>query len=96
MPVGGALSPASDYPSAPQYARTTVASTDKLLLRNRALIESGNDQLKNICQIDHSRHRSQFYFLVHHFAGLTLYCHKPKKSTLPLSRDLLVARLILS
>src|ERR671925_514134 len=31
---------------------------DKLLLRKRALIESINDQLKNISQIEHTRHRS--------------------------------------
>ena len=39
--------------------------TDKLLLRERALIESVNDQLKNNCQIEHSRHCSLFTFLVH-------------------------------
>ncbi|MGZ3666992.1 MAG: IS982 family transposase, partial [Ktedonobacterales bacterium] len=48
-----------------------------------------NDQLKNICQIEHSRHRSPFNFLVHLFAGLTAYCHQPKKPALHLSRDLL-------
>jgi hypothetical protein len=32
--------------------------TDKILLRKRALIETVNDQLKNISQIDHTRHRS--------------------------------------
>ena len=31
---------------------------DKLLLRKRALIESVNDPLKNIAQIEHTRHRS--------------------------------------
>jgi hypothetical protein len=31
---------------------------DKLLLRKRALIECVNDQLKNISQIEHTRHRS--------------------------------------
>jgi hypothetical protein len=31
---------------------------DKLLLRKRAVIESVNDQLKNISQIEHTRHRS--------------------------------------
>lgn len=31
---------------------------DKLLLRKRAVIESVNDELKNICQIEHTRHRS--------------------------------------
>ena len=31
---------------------------DKILLRKRALIETVNDELKNIAQIEHSRHRS--------------------------------------
>jgi hypothetical protein len=31
---------------------------DKILLRKRALIETVNDQLKNISQIEHTRHRS--------------------------------------
>ncbi|EJP18028.1 transposase DDE domain protein [Leptospira interrogans serovar Grippotyphosa str. 2006006986] len=33
---------------------------DKILLRKRAIIESANDELKNICQIQHTRHRSFF------------------------------------
>jgi len=55
---------------------------DKLLLRKRALIETINDQLKNICQIEHTRHRSPFNFLVHLLAGLIAYCHQPKKPSL--------------
>ena len=31
---------------------------DKLLLRKRALIESINDELKNIAMLEHTRHRS--------------------------------------
>jgi predicted ATPase len=42
---------------------------DKILLRKRALIESVNDQLKNIYQIEHSRHRSVWNFLVNLLAG---------------------------
>ena len=55
---------------------------DKLLLRKRAIIESINDQLKNICQIEHTRHRSPLNFLAHLFAGLIAYCHQPKKPSL--------------
>jgi hypothetical protein len=36
---------------------------DKLLLRKRSVIETVNDQLKNISQIEHSRHRSVTNFL---------------------------------
>lgn len=66
----------------------TLAYTDKLLLRKRAIIESVNDQLKNICQIEHTRHRSPYHFLVHLLAGLIAYCHQPKKPSLHLVRDL--------
>ena len=57
---------------------------DRLLLRKRALIETIIDQLKNVCQIEHSRHRSPFNFLVHLLAGLAAYCHQPKKPSLGL------------
>lgn len=55
---------------------------DHLLLRKRAIIESINDQLKNICQIEHTRHRSPLNFVVHLLAGLIAYCHQPKKPSL--------------
>ena len=57
---------------------------DKLLLRKRAIIESVNDQLKNVCQIEHTRHRSPYHFMVHLLAGLVAYCHLPKKPSLHL------------
>lgn len=57
---------------------------DKLLLRKRAIIETINDQLKNISQIEHSRHRSPANFLVNLMAGLIAYCHQPKKPALNL------------
>ena len=55
---------------------------DKLLLRKRALIETVNDQLKNILQIEHSRHRSVSNFLVNLVAGLIAYTYQPKKPLL--------------
>lgn len=55
---------------------------DKLLLRKRALIETVNDQLKNISQIDHSRHRSPTNFLANLLSGLIAYCRKPVKPSL--------------
>jgi hypothetical protein len=64
---------------------------DKLLLRKRALIETIVDQLKNVCQIEHTRHRSPYTFLVHLLAGLIAYCHQPKKPTLRLDAHLLLA-----
>ncbi|WP_226996105.1 transposase, partial [Candidatus Protochlamydia sp. W-9] len=38
--------------------------TDKILLRKRAIIETVNDQLKNISQIEHTRHRNAGNFLI--------------------------------
>lgn len=53
--------------------------SDKILLRKRALIETINDELKNICQIEHSRHRSAVNFLTNTIAGLVAYSFLPKK-----------------
>jgi Transposase DDE domain len=60
---------------------------DKLLLRKRALIETINDQLKNISQIEHTRHRSVTGFMVNLVAGLIAYTYQPKKPSLGLRRD---------
>jgi hypothetical protein len=60
---------------------------DKLLLRKRAIIETINDQLKNISQIEHTRHRSVTNFMVNLVAGLIAYCHRPKKPSLHLASD---------
>jgi hypothetical protein len=56
--------------------------TDKLLLRKRWIIETINDQLKNISQIEHSRHRSPVNFIVNVLAGLIAYMWQPKKNSL--------------
>jgi hypothetical protein len=57
---------------------------DKLLLRKRSLIETVNDPLKNISQIEHSRHRSPFNFFVNLIAGLVAYTFREKKPSLNL------------
>ena len=59
-----------------------LAVTDKLLLRKRALIETVNDQLKNISQIEHTRHRSLWNFLGNVAAGLIAYSWREKKPSL--------------
>lgn len=61
---------------------------DKLLLRKRWIIETINDQLKNLCQIDHSRHRSPQNFLANLLSGLVAYCYFPKKPSLKLGKAL--------
>jgi len=62
--------------------------SDQLLLRKRVLIETINDQLKNISQIEHSRHRSPLNFVVNVLAGLIAYCHQPKKPALQFVNEL--------
>src|SRR5690606_3493565 len=52
---------------------------DKILLRKRSVIETINDELKNICSIEHSRHRSFENFITNLIAGLIAYCFFPKK-----------------
>ena len=63
---------------------------DKLLLRKRAIVESVNDQLKNISQIEHSRHRSVSNFMVNLVGGLAAYALQPKKPSLHLQPALLL------
>ena len=55
---------------------------DKILLRKRSVIETVNDQLKNISQIEHSRHRSPANFLINLLSGLVAYTRQPKKPSL--------------
>lgn len=64
---------------------------DKILLRKRSLIETVNDQLKNISQIEHTRHRSIGNFFINLIAGIAAYCHQPKKPSLHMPRGSLVA-----
>lgn len=57
---------------------------DKLLLSKRAVIEAVVDQLKNISQIEHSRHRSPRNFVVNVLGGLIAYTWREKKPSLNL------------
>ena len=59
---------------------------DKVLSRKRSIIETINDQLKNISQILHTRHRSVSNFAVNLIAGLIAYTHQEKKPSLDLSK----------
>jgi hypothetical protein len=59
-----------------------VSMFDKIMLRKRAIIESVIDQLKNISQIEHSRHRSLANCFVNLLAGLVAYTFREKKPSL--------------
>lgn len=55
---------------------------DKILLRKRSVIETINDELKNMCQVEHSRHRSFGNFLTNLISGLVAYSFFPKKPSI--------------
>ena len=55
---------------------------EKILLRKRSVIETINDELKNICQIEHSRHRGQANFLMNLTSGIAAYCLFDKKPSI--------------
>ena len=59
-----------------------MTMSDKILLRKRSVIETVNDELKNICQIEHSRNRSFTNFLSNIVAGLIAYSFLPKKPSI--------------
>ena len=60
---------------------------DKRLLRQRALIETINDPLKNISQSEHPRHRSVINGMVNLLAGWVAYTYQPHKPSLNLSQN---------
>lgn len=61
--------------------------SDKTMLRKRALIESVNDELKNICQVEHTRHRSFDNFVINMLAALAAYSFLPKKPSINIYTD---------
>ena len=56
-----------------------MSISDRLLIRKRAIIETVNDELKNIAQVEHSRHRSFNNFMVNTLGAIAAYCLFPKK-----------------
>ena len=55
---------------------------DKISLRKRSVIETINNQLKNISQAEHSRHRSFGNFITNLIAGLIAYYFQEKKPSI--------------
>ena len=64
----------------------TMTLADKILLRKRALIETINDELKNLAQIERSRNRSVVSFTVNLMTGLAAYSFFPKKLIIAVER----------
>lgn len=67
-----------------------LAAFDKLLLRQRSIIETVNDQLKNIFDLEHSRHRSLANYMVNAIASLIAYSYQEKKPSLNIRRKDLI------
>jgi hypothetical protein len=59
-----------------------LSQEDKIMLRKRAIIECVNDELKNICKLQHTRHRSVHNFLLNILGALAAYSFFPKKPSL--------------
>lgn len=62
---------------------------DRIMLRKRALIESVNDELKNMCQIEHTRHRSFHNFVINILSALAAYAFFPKKPSINTNTDII-------
>jgi hypothetical protein len=58
----------------------------KQFLNHRGIIETINNQLKNLFHIDHTRHRSVMNFRVNVLAGLLSYVFKPNKISVPFNK----------
>ena len=56
-----------------------ISYADAILLRKKSVIETVNDELKNICQVEHSRHGSLENFITNMISGLIAYSFFPKK-----------------
>lgn len=62
-----------------------ISAFDRAMLSKRYIIETVNDQLKNISQIEHSRHRSGTGFMLNVISGIVAYCLKKQKPRIKLS-----------
>lgn len=58
----------------------------KFCLSKRGMIETVIDQLKSLCQIQHTRHRNPNNFIINLLAGLAAYTFKPNKITVPIGK----------
>ena len=56
-----------------------MSIADKICLRKRVLIETINDELKKIAQIEYSRHRPFNNFIANDLGVIAAYCFFEKK-----------------
>ena len=64
-----------------------ISLWDRAILKKRFIIETVNDQLKNISYIEHTRHRSIHGFMLNLLGGLIAYCLKDVKPSLNLTEQ---------
>lgn len=67
---------------------TLISISDKLILRELSIIETVNNELKNIAQVEHSRHRAFDNFIVSLLSAIAAYCSLPKKPCINVSRTI--------
>jgi transposase len=66
---------------------------DHALLRKRSLVETVFDELKNLCYIEHTRHRSVANFMTNLMAGIIAYCLEPSKPALSLKNNQIIQKI---
>lgn len=59
-----------------------------MLIMIRAIIETVNDELKNITQVEHSRHKAFDNFIVNLLSAIAAYCCFPKKPYINVTRTI--------
>ena len=55
-----------------------VPMLERMVLKKRGIIESVNDLLMTLCDIDHTRHRSPVNCVTHAYAGMAAYTYLEK------------------
>ena len=65
-----------------------MSVSDRLLLRKRAIFETVNDELKNIVQVEYSKHRCLKKIIVNLFGAIAAYCLFPKKPCINIQRTI--------
>jgi hypothetical protein len=63
-----------------------LSAFEKFFLYQRSIVETVIEQLKSICHIEHSRHRSPLNFLVNLVGGLAAYCIRPRKPAIKMDK----------
>jgi hypothetical protein len=69
----------NDHQARKNMKAFNISQEDKIMLRKRAITECVNDELKNICKLQHTRHRSVSNFLMNTMGAISAYAFFPKK-----------------